>query len=179
MMTSNAGINLIKKFEGCRLAAYKDTVGVWTIGYGHTGGVTPGMKITQADADTFLRKDLTKFEGYVNSLTITLSQNEFDALVSFTYNCGYGNLKKLVKGRNKIEIANALLLYNKAGGKVLAGLTKRRKEEQALFLGSHNAEKDLQRFLNDHGANLVVDGIIGAKSVDALKNFLQSINVTL
>lgn len=179
MMTSNAGINLIKKFEGCKLTAYKDAVGVWTIGYGHTGGVTQGMKITQADADNFLRKDLTKFEGYVNSLTITLSQNEFDALVSFTYNCGFGNLQKLVKGRNKTQIANALLLYNKAGGKVLAGLTKRRKEEQALFLGSHNDEKDLQRFLNDHGAKLTVDGIIGAKSVEALKNFLKSINVNL
>lgn len=179
MKTSNAGINLIKKFEGCKLTAYKDAVGVWTIGYGHTSGVVPGMKITQLAADNFLKKDLEKFEVYVNNLKMSLSQNEFDALVSFTYNCGQGNLQKLVKGRNKTEIANALLYYNKAGGKVLAGLTKRRKEEQALFLGSHNAEKDLQRFLNDHGANLVVDGIIGTKSLEALKKFLKDINVNI
>lgn len=179
MMTSNTGISLIKKYEGCRLVAYKDAVGVWTIGYGHTGGVTSSMKITQAEAETFLRKDLVRFEGYVNSLNISLTQNEFDALVSFTYNCGFGNLKKLVNGRNKTEIANAILKYNKAGGKVLAGLTKRRKEEQQLFLNNNNDAKDLQRFLNTKGYDLVVDGIIGNKSKEALKNFLKSLNVTL
>ena len=133
-----AGINIIMKNEGCRLTAYKCAAGVWTIGYGHTAGVTKGQTITQAQAEEFLKQDLAKFEKYVNNaayvpITETLTQNQFDALVSFAYNCGAGNLKTLCKGRTAAQIAKAMLKYNKAGGKELAGLTKRRKEEAALF----------------------------------------------
>lgn len=137
MKTSKNGIELIKKFEGCRLTAYKPVITetYWTIGYGHYGAdVKQGMKITHAQAEAYLIADLVKFEKSVNALSLTLTQNQFDALVSFTYNCGSFNLKKLVAGRNLREIADALLLYNKAGGKELKGLTKRRKEERTLFL---------------------------------------------
>ena len=137
MKTSKNGIELIKKFEGCRLTAYKPVITekYWTIGYGHYGAdVKQGMRITHAQAEAYLIADLVKFETSVNALSLSLTQNQFDALVSFTYNCGAGNLKKLVTGRNLREIADALLLYNKAGGKELKGLTKRRKEERTLFL---------------------------------------------
>ena len=133
-----AGLKLIMQFEGCRLKAYQCAAGVWTIGYGHTAGVTPGMTITQAQAEAFLRQDCEKFERYVNNptyvpITEQLNQNQFDALVSFAFNCGSYNLKKLCTGRNASQIANALPKYNKAAGKVLNGLVRRRAAEVALF----------------------------------------------
>lgn len=133
-----AGLALIKQYEGCRLAAYRCAAGVWTIGYGHTAGVHSGMTITQAQADAYLRQDIAKFEGYVNNpayvpITANFNQNQFDALVSFAFNLGAGNLRKLCKGRTAAQIARAMPSYNKAAGKVLAGLTRRRKAEQALF----------------------------------------------
>ena len=134
MKTSQNGINLIKKFEGCRLTAYKCPAGVWTIGYGHTAGVKEGQKITQEQADNFLILDLKVYENHVNNLKLPLNQNQFDALVSFTYNCGQGNLRTLVRNRSLGQIAEALLLYNKAGGTILQGLVRRRKEERELFL---------------------------------------------
>ena len=127
MRTSSRGINLIKSFEGCHLAAYKCPTGVWTIGYGHTAGVEPGQRITQAKADAFLASDLEKYEKYVGNTKLDLNQNQFDALVSFTYNCGNGNLKTLIKNRTLDQIAEAMLLYNKSGGKVLNGLVRRRQ----------------------------------------------------
>lgn len=135
---SQTGLNLIKQFEGCRLTAYKCPAGVWTIGYGHTAGVAAGQTITQAQAEAFLRQDCEKFERYVNNptyvrITEQLNQNQFDALVSFAFNCGAGNLKKLCAGRNASQIANALPKYNKAAGKVLNGLVRRRAAEVALF----------------------------------------------
>lgn len=110
MKTSNKGIELIKSFEGCHLTSYKCPSGVWTIGYGHTAGVGKGQNITQAQADAYLVADLAKYESYVNALIMKLNQNQFDALVSFTYNCGQGNLKKLVKNRTLSQIADAILL---------------------------------------------------------------------
>jgi GH24 family phage-related lysozyme (muramidase) len=134
MNISQAGINLIKSYEGCVLFGYKDPIGIPTIGWGHTGGVVVGQRITQAKADELLNQDLVKFVKAVNDLGLTLNQNQFDALVSFAYNCGGGNLKTLTENRTLSQIANALPLYNKANGEVLAGLTKRRKAEQSLFL---------------------------------------------
>ena len=135
MKISQNGINLIKKYEGCHLTAYQCPSGIWTIGYGHTVGVKEGMKIAQQQAEELLSQDLQKYEQYVElNCKFTLTQNQFDALVSFTYNCGVGNLKTLIKDRTPEQIADAILLYNKGGGKVLQGLVKRRKEEQALFL---------------------------------------------
>ena len=134
MEISQNGINLIKQFEGCSLKAYKCPAGVWTIGYGHTKNVTEGQTITQAQAINLLKQDLKIYENYVNNTGLNLNQNEFDALVSFCYNCGPGNLKKLTYGRTLNQIADALLLYTKANGVVLNGLVRRRKAERELFM---------------------------------------------
>lgn len=138
---SEAGLKLIKSFEGCRLTAYKavPTETYWTIGWGHYGpDVKQGMTITQAQADAMLVKDLAKYEAFVNNhiyvpQTDLLNQNQFDALVSFCYNCGPGNLQSLCRGRNLAQIGENIIKYDKAAGKVLAGLTRRRKAEQELF----------------------------------------------
>ena len=133
-----AGLALIKQFEGCRLTAYQCSAGVWTIGYGHTAGVYKGMKITQAQADAFLKQDIAKFEKYINNpsyvpFTDKLNQNQFDALVSFAFNLGQGNVKKLCTGRVMNQIPSAMQQYCKAAGKTLPGLQRRRKAEAALY----------------------------------------------
>lgn len=137
MKTSDAGLNLIKKYEGCHLTAYKCPSGVWTIGYGHTYNVKEGQTITQAQADDFLRSDLRNSEKYVEvyNAIYHFTQGQWDALVSFTYNCGAGNLKKLVNGgmRTIHEISEAIPSYNKSRGVVLKGLVKRRADEKAMF----------------------------------------------
>lgn len=138
---SDAGLKLIKSFEGCRLTSYKPvpTETYWTIGWGHYGpDVKQGMTITQAQADAMLVNDLAKYESYVNNpiyvpVTAQLNQNQFDALVSFCYNCGPGNLQSLCRGRTIAHIADNITKYDKAAGKVLAGLTRRRKAELELF----------------------------------------------
>lgn len=144
MKTSQNGINLIKKFEGCRLTAYKPVAAekYWTIGYGHYGpDVAPNMKISQAQAEAYLVADLKRFEDAVNATGLALNQNQFDALVSFAYNCGAGNLKKLVNGRSLSQIADAMLAYNKGSGKVLPGLVKRRQAERDLFCSGSAASE--------------------------------------
>lgn len=134
---SNNGLALIKRFEGCRLTAYQDSVGVWTIGYGHTAGVFKGQVITQIQADVYLKSDCANAEKHVNSYDNIYhwNQNQFDALVSFTFNCGGGNLKTLLNnGQRTIpEISAKITAYNKAGGKVLQGLVNRRNAEKELF----------------------------------------------
>ena len=138
MKTSQRGINLIKQFEGVRLTAYKCPAGVYTIGYGHTRGVQRGMKITEEEASTYLTTDLRNSEKEVERYDgiYHWNQNEFDALVSFTFNCGATNLRALLRNgrRNRSQIAATLPLYRKAGGKVLKGLERRRAAEKALFL---------------------------------------------
>lgn len=134
MKISEKGIELIKKFEGLRLEAYRCSSGILTIGFGHTKGVKSGDKITEQRAEELLREDLRIFENYVNNnVFLPLNQNQFDALVSFAFNCGVGNLRKLVRNRDLGQIADAIVLYNKGGGKVLKGLKKRREEERKLF----------------------------------------------
>lgn len=190
LKTGQAGLELIKQFEGCRLKAYKCPAGVWTIGYGHTVGVTAGQTITQADADKLLVKDMEKYEAKVNKYyeKYRWNQNEFDALVSFAYNLG--SIDQLTAGgtRSRTTIANKMLEYNKAAGKVLSGLTRRRKAEQELFLrGSSIAAAEqfptlrkgsrgepvtkLQQALCDRGYTLSCDGIFGVKTLEAVKVF--------
>lgn len=141
MRISQKGIELIKKFEGCRLEAYRCPAGVWTIGYGHTKGVKDGMKISWEQAEEFLREDLKIYEQAVERcVKVPLSQNQFDALVSFCYNCGgealrTSTLLRLLNESKYSESAEQFLRWNKAGGKVLAGLTRRREEEREMFLG--------------------------------------------
>jgi len=142
MKISQAGLDLIKRFEGCRLEAYQDAVGIWTIGYGHTGpNVNPGLKITQAQADVILAQDVERFaSGVAANVKVGLTQPEFDALVSFAFNVGLGAfrgstlLRLLNDNADRTVVASQFLRWNKAGGRVLEGLTKRRNAEKALFL---------------------------------------------
>lgn len=136
-----AGLLLIKNWEGCRLKAYKPipTEKYWTIGWGHYGpDVREGDVITQQQADAMLLADLQRYADAVDNpancpLTAQLNANQRDALISFTYNCGAGCLRTLCKGRSLPQIAAAMPQYNKAGGNVLVGLTRRRAAEVALF----------------------------------------------
>ena len=206
LKTGQAGIDLIKKYEGCRLDAYKCPAGVWTIGYGHTGGVQPGQKITQAQAEAILIADLEKFERKVYALydKYRWTQNEFDALVSFAFNIG--SIDQLTAGgtRSREVIAEKMLLYNKETGKVLSGLTKRRQEERALFLNTSASENnktvavlskthpilkngskgsvvtELQRMLNAKGYDVgAIDGIFGSKTLTAVKTFQKANSLTV
>ena len=140
-----AGLNLIKSFEGCKLTAYQDVAGIWTIGYGHTRGVTAGMVFTQQQADQALADDLLSTETSVDRAVqaVTTTDNRFAAMVSLTYNIGSGNfasstvLREHLAGNTQAAAA-AFLLWNKAtiNGvlQVVAGLTRRRPDEQALYL---------------------------------------------
>lgn len=152
---SETGLNLIKKFEGCKLTAYRDVANIPTIGYGHTKTVTAKdvenkKRITQSEADYLLRQDVAHFEKGVNKLinenNLNLKQNQFDALVSFSYNVGLGALSKstlmkklyLMNQNDQASVyavADQFLRWNKAGGKVWQGLVNRRNEERLLFLG--------------------------------------------
>jgi len=145
MQTSEKGIALIKEFEGCRLTAYQDSVGVWTIGYGWTQpvdgvSVGKGMTITQEIAENLLRSGLAQYEkGVTRLVNVAINQNQFDALVDFAYNLGVKALEgsTLLKKLNAGDYAGAATEFpkwNKAGGKVLNGLTRRREAERALFL---------------------------------------------
>ena len=193
---SNDGIALIKKYEGCRLTAYKPvaTEKYWTIGYGRcNSSITEGMRITQTKAEQWLKEDLVKFEKYVDQYAghLNLNINQYSALCSFTYNCGPGNLQKLVKNKNLSQIADDILLYTKAGGKTLPGLVKRRKDEQALFLSPTNTDgnnafnvnpilkignnglevRKLQSKLTSIGYSLDIDGDFGNKTKNIVIQF--------
>ena len=145
MKTSKKGLELIKKFEGCRLTAYKALPNekYYTIGYGHCGSdVKKGQTITQEDADMLLAKDVQKFEYRVNAYKkYNWTQNEFDALVSFAYNIG--NIDGLTNygQRSKETIAEKMLLYTKSGGQTISGLVKRRQAEKLLFLAKDTEVK--------------------------------------
>jgi lysozyme len=146
---STAGRELIKSFESCTLKAYRCPAGILTIGWGHTGGdVTPGLTISQAKADELLERDLSRFEAGVNELvTSGINQNQFDALVSFAYNCGLdidadkvaeglgdSTLLRMVNANPDDEaIAAEIQKWNRANGQVLAGLSRRRKAEAKLY----------------------------------------------
>lgn len=135
MNVSNVGVNLVKKWEGCRLMAYLDPGGIPTIGYGHTAGVKIGDKITEEKATEFLLQDLKKAEAAVNKYSgYGFNQNEYDALVSFAYNVG--SINQLCKNgtRTKYQIAQHIQAYVLCNGKRLTGLVNRRKEEYNLFI---------------------------------------------
>lgn len=142
MRISEAGVDLIKAFEGCKLESYKCPAGIWTIGYGHTGpNVTSGLSIDEQEAESLLYDDLVKFEDGVNKLTceLDITQGMFDALVCFAYNVGLdalarSTLLKLLKQNKVLEASEQFKRWNKANGKELAGLTRRRNAEAELFL---------------------------------------------
>jgi|TARA_Y100000310_G_C20381399_1_gene668290 lysozyme len=145
---SQEGLALIKKFEGCKLKAYQDSVDVWTIGYGHTKGVEEGQEITQDEAEEMLASELEEYEGYISDMVeCDLEQCQFDALVAWVYNLGPTNLKSstLLKRLNWFsgggsesdfeDVPEQIKRWNKAGGKVLQGLVRRREAEALLFQG--------------------------------------------
>lgn len=202
---SDYGINLIKKFEGCRLSAYKDAVGVITIGYGWTKAIdgkalTMGTTITQAKADALLKEGLKSYEQKVLKYDSLYhwNQNQFDALVSFAYNIGSIDQLTASGTRSIAEIAEKITAYQKAGGKILPGLVKRREAEKQLFLTPvsspapstplpppscapdvqiNNPEADInsiQTWLNTcYNTGLVPDGIFGSKTRAALLKAFQ------
>ncbi len=139
MNTSQNGIDLIKHFEGCELKAYKCPAGVWTIGYGHIKGVQEGDVITEQQADEMLVEELYEYENYINTLVnVPLNQNQYDALVSWVYNLGSSNLQastllKVLNAGDYDNVPEQIMRWNKAGGKVLEGLTRRRQAEADLF----------------------------------------------
>jgi len=140
MSINASGLKLIKEFEGLRLKAYRCPAGVLTIGYGHTGGVREGQVLTQEEAEELLKKDLLVFErGVRNYVKVPLTDNQFSALVSFSYNVGLGafgksTLLRKLNARDYNGAATEFAKWNKGGGKVLLGLTRRRTAEKELFL---------------------------------------------
>ena len=139
MMTGHKGIALIKEAEGFRRKAYQCSGGIWTIGYGHTAGVKPGDEIDEQKGEQLLREDLRAAEREVNSHNLTLRQNQFDALVSFVFNCGAGHFRKstllkCVKANpDNTNIAYEFSRWNKSKGVVLNGLIRRRRMESELY----------------------------------------------
>ena len=140
METSENGIELIKEFEGCKQVAYQDSVGVWTIGYGHTKTAYDGQLAIKKTCEKLLAEDVAEFEEYVNKLVkVPLTQNQFDALVAWTFNLGPTNLnestmlRKLNYGDYE-SVPDEMRRWNKAGGEVLNGLVRRRDAEAKLFI---------------------------------------------
>ena len=139
MKMSKKGIELIKKYEGLRLTAYKCPAGVWTIGYGHTKGVKEGQKITNSQAEELLKEDLRVFENGVNKWNLQINQYQFDALVSFAFNLGLANLgkstllKKVQANPQDKTIKDEFLKWVNASGRKLEGLVRRRNEEAEMY----------------------------------------------
>lgn len=179
------GLELIKSFEGLELEAYKDAVGVWTIGYGHTamaGAPVPvaGMKLTEKEATDLLLHDLVKYEQPVKDyVKVSLNDNQYSALVSFVYNLGGGNFKsstllKKINNRDFAGAAEEFAKWNKAGGKVLKGLTRRRAAEKALFLKSvsEDTEKPVQTIPSTPAPKVAEKSKPAPKSSTAIFSFI-------
>lgn len=151
MRVSQRGIALVKEFEGLYLQAYRDPVGIWTIGYGHTQGVYAGMVITETKANEFLAQDLLSHaSGIFRYVSVQLNQNQFDALASFHFNLGADILKgttllTYINSKNWTAAANEMKRYVHAGGAVLPGLVRRRNAEAELFLDQLDEEKITNR----------------------------------
>lgn len=153
MTVSQVGVSLIKGFEGFSSKPYRDAVGVWTIGYGHTEGVSAASRpLTEPQAADLLKHDLdSKYAPFVNALQLPLTQNQFDALVSFVYNVGPGGISqntgvgRALRAHDWGAAANKLLEWDKAGGQTLLGLKRRREAERALFLKSSPYFTDNER----------------------------------
>ena len=208
MRISEKGLVLVENFEGCLLKASNKLDGVWTIGYGQTGRyygrrVRRGMTTTKAEAHAWLRDHSIKTyeDAVTQAVKVPLNQNQFDALVSFAYNVGVGALKQSTALRklnagDYTGAADALTMWTKCNGKVLAGLVRRRKEERALFMtpvtqpqtgntdllrkGDKGDDvKLLQHRLNLLGWQLTEDGIWGIKTDQAVRNYQYKAGLTV
>jgi lysozyme len=150
MKMTDDGLALIKRWEGFRADAYRDAVGIWTIGYGHTSmagepQVNAGLHITPEEGEAILRRDVEQFaRGVRDAVTVEISDTQFSALVSFAYNVGLGNFRgssvlAAVNRKDFAAVPRRLQLWSKAGGRVLPGLVKRRADEAALFTSGGDA----------------------------------------
>jgi len=166
MRIAQNGLALIKDFEGLELEAYQDIVGVWTIGYGHTDHagppeVTPGLTITEDEAEDILRNDLGQYENAVSkAVKVDITQNMFDALVSITYNIGVNGMKgstfiKRLNQKDYLGCAEAMQWWNKAGGQVVSGLKRRREAEADLFLQGYDGGDLTEADANEVRGNTV------------------------
>ena len=187
---NKAGFDMIKSFEGCKLKAYKclKSEQYYTIGYGHYGIKDGNMTITQDQAESLLLSDLEHFEDHVekidNNYNYNFNDNEFSALVSFAFNIG--GIIQLTQGgkRSKAEIADAMLLYNKAGGSVLTGLSNRRKKERELFLTKPTVSQEVSvmEITEDTPLSVIVDNTIlgmygnGSYRKDAYYDIIQCLH---
>jgi lysozyme len=150
MKTSQQGLDLIKEFEGLRLEAYKCPAGVWTVGYGTTKGVKPGMKITEKKAEKLLLEDVKQFETFLNRVRVNFCQECFDAIIDWLYNLGTANFNRstmrqfIIGDRDDEEITDQLVKWVNSGGIPLTGLKRRRIAEANLFLGyeRYSLDKD-------------------------------------
>ena len=139
MKISEDGLELIKKFEGCETTAYQDSVGVWTIGFGHTKGVEEGQTCSIEDAESMLANEMDEYEGYINNMVkVDLQQHEFDALVAWVYNLGPTNLGestmlKVLNGGQFDRVPDEMNRWTRAGGDILEGLVRRRQAESLMF----------------------------------------------
>ena len=181
MNVSKKAIDLIKKYEGCHLTAYVCPAGKNTIGYGHTAGVSLGMTITKEQAEAYLQQDIAKHEKNVSyyDSKYRWNQNEFDALVSFSFNMG--SIKQLTKSgtRSRATISKKMLEYINGGGMVLNGLVRRRKEEQALFLTPTETGSKTSRYESEKTIPSLPILKVGSKGdyVKKLQQFLQDKNI--
>ncbi len=179
MKISNNGIKLIKEFEGVSLTAYNDGFGNITIGWGHVGGYKLGDTITKEQADEILKHDLIRFENAVEKYVdkYNFNQNQFDALVSFAYNCGEGGLDEMLRNGEivKTEITNRMLLYCHANGEVIEGLLERRKREVNLYNTTCIENKPS---VEDY-VHMVCDTICGkyGNGDDRIKNLGKNYNI--
>jgi lysozyme len=179
----SVGLGMIKTFEGCRLEAYQDAAGVWTIGYGHTVGVTEGMTITQDQAEEYLREDCQRFANSVDALGRNFNDNQRDALISFAFNLGENNLKKVtVNNRSCEDIAKAMPLYCNACGKKLQGLVDRRNAEVNLFNTScaNVAAAEVSRHAHDIGEVVTVSSYYNSSTdpfEKAIYNTLENVTI--
>lgn len=186
-------LDKIKEFEGFRAHAYKCPAGVWTIGYGRTSGVTSSSVTSRAAEEAWFNKYVADLEKevsiYMEEHGYAIVEYQLQALTSFIYNLGYGKLMTLTENGKRpiVEISKKIPEYNKGGGKVLAGLVRRRAWEKDLFDGkfenatdsgkSNPTAKDLQELCNKvSGSDLVIDGKIGKKSVTALYNYIKEVS---
>ena len=139
MKISENGLELIKKFEGCETTAYQDSVGVWTIGFGHTKGVEEGQTCSIEDAESMLADEMDEYEGYINNMVkVELQQHEFDSLVAWVYNLGPTNLSestmlKVLNGGQFDRVPDEMNRWTRAGGEILEGLVRRRQAESLMF----------------------------------------------
>lgn len=176
MKISQRGIDLIKRFEGCKLTAYQDVAGIWTIGYGHTLGVHPAQVITQQQAEQFLVDDIEPVELTIGiAVTAGLSQNQYDALCSFVFNVGgaafrASTMLKMINSGDYTGAASQFSRWNHANGKVVDGLTARRAAESQLFTTpdvGHNPP-ETTNVVPDSPPSKAVHTIVGRRTIGIL-----------